>query len=76
MNAGATNSFWGLTGLRLVVRSVFVVHEAQKLFQVGLARVAGMFGSLHVPLPLVSAVVVMLLEFFVGIAPLLGVFTR
>jgi uncharacterized membrane protein YphA (DoxX/SURF4 family) len=76
MKTPATNPSWGLTVLRLVVGSVFVVHGAQKLFQVGLAGLAGISGSLHIPLPLVSAVFATLVEFVVGIALLLGVFTR
>jgi putative oxidoreductase len=76
INPSATNPSWGLPVLRLVVGSVFVVHGAQTLFQVGLGGVAGMFGSLHIPRPLVSAVVVVLVEFVDGIALLLGLFTR
>jgi putative oxidoreductase len=76
MKTPPTNPSWGLTVLRLVVGSVFLVHGAQKLFQVGLARLAGIFGSLHIPLPLVSAVFATLVEFVGGIALLLGVFTR
>ena len=75
MNPSATNPSWGLTVLRLVVESVFVAHGAQKLFQVGLGGVAGMFGSLHIPQPLVSAVFATLVELVGGIVLLLGVFT-
>ena len=62
MNSSATNPSWGLTVLGLVVGSVFVVHGAQKLFQISLAGVAGLFKSLHIPLPLAPAVVVTLVE--------------
>ena len=70
------NPSWGPTALRLTAGYVFLVHGAQDLFQLGFSGVAGTFGSLHIPLPFASAVVVTLLEFFGGIALWLGVFTR
>jgi putative oxidoreductase len=76
MKAGGTNPSWGLTILRLVVGGVFLASGAQKLFQVGPVGLASMFGAMHIPAPLVSAVVVTLIEFLGGIALLLGVFTR
>ena len=76
MKVGGTNPSWGLAVLRLVVGGVFLASGAQKLFQVGHVGVAAMFGSMHIPAPLVSAVVVTLIEFLGGIALLLGVFTR
>lgn len=35
---------WGLTILRVFVGIVFAVHGYQKLFQLGIHGVAGMFG--------------------------------
>jgi putative oxidoreductase len=76
MNAGAINPSWGLTVLRVVVGGVFLRHGAQKLFEIGIGGAADMFGSMHIPLPFVSAVVVTMVEFLGGIALLLGVLTR
>ena len=67
---------WGLTILRVFVGVVFVVHGYQKLFQFGIHGVAGMFGQFGIPLPLVSAVVVSLVEFVGGILLITGLATR
>lgn len=66
----------GLTVLRVVVGAVFIFHGGMKLFTFGIHGVAGMMGGLHVPLPMVAATVVTLVEFFGGIFLVLGLFTR
>jgi putative oxidoreductase len=76
MNAIAARPSWGLVVLRLVAGGAFLDSGSRKLFQVGIFGVASLFGSMHLPLPLVSAALVTLVEVLGGIALLLGWFTR
>ena len=66
----------GITILRVVVGIVFLVHGRQKLFTFGFHGVAGMFAHMGIPLAAVSAVVVTLVEFFGGLALIVGLGTR
>jgi len=66
----------GLTILRVVVGIVFLVHGWQKISTMGLHGTGGMFAKIGIPLPLVSAGIVILVESLGGIALILGLFTR
>ena len=67
---------WGITVLRLAVGVVFLAHGGQKLFVWGFGNVAAFMGKIGVPAPMLAAIVVTVVEFFGGLALVLGSFTR
>jgi putative oxidoreductase len=67
---------WGLFPLRAVVGIVFLMHGGQKLFVFGLEGTANAMAQMGIPLPAVSAVLVMLVELVGGAAILTGLWAR
>ena len=76
IHTGARFAKWGMLPLRIVVGLVFLMNGGQKLFIFGLDGTADIMGKLGLPLPLLSATVVIAVELLGGLAILLGLFTR
>lgn len=72
MRSDAPNPGLGLAILRVVTGVIFVAHGAPKLFGGGVEGLAGMLGNMGVPLSTVAAWGVTLLEFFGGLALIVG----
>jgi putative oxidoreductase len=66
----------GLTVLRIFSGITILMHGYLKLFKFGFAGTTGFFTQMGVPLPGISAPLVAVLEFFGGIALIIGLFTR
>jgi putative oxidoreductase len=66
----------GLAALRVAAATIFIRHGAQKLFTFGFAGVTDAFTHMGVPFPGLMGPFIGLLEFFGGIALLIGLLTR
>jgi putative oxidoreductase len=67
---------WGLTILRLVIGTVFLIHGWQKISVFGLTGVTGMLAGLGIPLPNVAAVILIMVELLGGALLIVGLGTR
>jgi putative oxidoreductase len=66
----------GITILRVGTGAIFAAHGAQKLFVYGFAGVTGAFQGMGVPLPGITGPLTGLVEFFAGLALVVGLLTR
>lgn len=62
--------------LRVIIGGIFIAHGAQKLFVFGLDGAAGAFAQMGAPMPAVTSAISAFIEFFGGIALVLGLLAR
>ena len=76
LSASASQQQFGITVVRVVTGIVFAMHGVQKVFVYGLPGLADSFGKMGVPMPGVMGPFIGLLEFFGGLALIIGLLTR
>lgn len=69
-------SSFGIALMRAMVGVVFVAHGGMKLFVMGIGGTSAFMASQHIPLPLLSAVLVIATELLGGLALIAGFGTR
>ena len=67
---------WGITILRTVTGTIFLLSGVEKLFIQSPHELGNLFVELGSPSPLAVATGVALIEFFCGLALVVGLFTR
>ena len=75
-SASARQISFGLAVLRVFAGITICMHGYLKLFAMGIAGTTAFFTQVGIPLPGIAAPLVAVLEFFGGIALIIGLFTR
>lgn len=77
-HCGKSCNSWGILVLRLAAGAIFMYHGYGKLFgsMPGMTGFTGMVSHMGFPIPIVFAYAVAIVEFFGGLAIILGLCTR
>ncbi len=67
---------WGILVLRIVIGASFMAHGGQKLFVIGAAGSAAIMTRAGIPFPGIAGPFVGVVEFFGGLALVLGLLSR